>query len=120
MDRRAFSLGLALVAAAGFLSGEARAQENAQGKQDKFKVIASFSILADMAKTIGGDRAEVAALVGAGGDAHVYTPAPADARKVAAAGLVTLSMVIWATLSAGGSAITVALRRIRRIPREIS
>lgn len=91
MDRRAFSLGLALVAAAGFLSGEAHAQENAQGKQDKLKVIASFSILADIAKNIGGDRAEVASLVGAGGDAHVYTPTPADARKVAAAGLVIVN-----------------------------
>jgi zinc/manganese transport system substrate-binding protein len=91
MDRRAFSLGLALVAALGFLSGEARAQENAQAKQDKFKVIASFSILADIAKNIGGDRAEIASLVGAGGDAHVYTPTPADARKVAAAGLVIVN-----------------------------
>lgn len=95
MDRRAFSLGLALVAAVGFLSGDARAQENAQKntqeKQAKFKVVASFSILADMAKAIGGDRAEVAALVGAGGDAHVYTPTPADARKVAAAGLVIVN-----------------------------
>ena len=91
MDRRTFSFGLALVAALGVLSGEARAQENAQGKQDKFKVIASFSILADMAKNIGGDRVDVASLVGAGGDAHVYTPTPADARKVAAAGLVIVN-----------------------------
>jgi zinc/manganese transport system substrate-binding protein len=32
---------------------------------------------------VGGDRVEVATLVGPDGDAHVYAPAPADAKKVA-------------------------------------
>lgn len=87
MHRRTFALGLALVAASGVLIGDARAQE----KQDKLKVIASFSILADMTRNVGGERVDVASLVGAGGDAHVYVPAPADARKVAAAGLVIVN-----------------------------
>ncbi len=37
---------------------------------------------------VGGDRVEVATLVGPNGNAHVYAPSPADARKVADAKLV--------------------------------
>ncbi len=59
--------------------------------QEKLKVVASFSILADLTKNVGGDRVEVSALVGPGGDAHVYTPTPADARNVAAAKLVIIN-----------------------------
>lgn len=56
--------------------------------QDKLKVLATFSILADMVSNVGGDRVEVTALVGPNSDGHVYSPAPADARKVADARVV--------------------------------
>ena len=56
--------------------------------QDKIKVIATFSILADLVKNVGGDRVEVASLVGPNSDAHVYSPTPADAKKVADAKVV--------------------------------
>jgi zinc/manganese transport system substrate-binding protein len=59
--------------------------------QDKVKVVASFSILGDLVKNVGGDRVEVATLVGPGGDAHVYSPSPADARTLAAARLIVLN-----------------------------
>jgi zinc/manganese transport system substrate-binding protein len=60
----------------------------AAGAQDKVKVVATFSILGDFAKEIGGDRAEVATLVGPDGDAHSYSPSPADSRRLAEAKLV--------------------------------
>ena len=56
--------------------------------QDKLKVTATFSILADLVKNVGGDRVEVAAIVGPNGDAHVYAPAPADAKRLAESKLV--------------------------------
>ena len=56
--------------------------------QDKLKVLATFSILADFVRNVGGDRTEVAALVGSNNDAHVYAPAPADAKKVTDAKVV--------------------------------
>jgi zinc/manganese transport system substrate-binding protein len=56
--------------------------------QDKIKVTATFSILADLVKNVGGDRVEVAAIVGPNGDAHVYAPAPADAKKLSESKLV--------------------------------
>ncbi|ODR93495.1 metal ABC transporter substrate-binding protein [Methyloceanibacter stevinii] len=52
---------------------------------DKVKAVASFSILADMVKNVGGDRVEVAELVGPDGDAHEFSPTPADAKKLAGA-----------------------------------
>jgi len=56
--------------------------------QDKLPVVASFSILADMVAEVGGDRVAVTMLVGPDGDAHVYSPTPADAQMVAAAQVV--------------------------------
>ena len=52
------------------------------------KVVASFSILADMVRQVAGDAAQVAALVGPDGDAHVYEPSPADAKRLSQADLV--------------------------------
>jgi zinc/manganese transport system substrate-binding protein len=56
--------------------------------QEKLRVLATFSILGDFVKSVGGDRVEVTTLVGPNSDAHVYSPAPADAKKVAAAKVV--------------------------------
>jgi zinc/manganese transport system substrate-binding protein len=56
--------------------------------QDRLNVVASFSILGDFVRNVGGDRVNVTTLVGANSDAHVYVPAPADAKKVAEAKLV--------------------------------
>src|SRR5438309_4585412 len=63
----------------------ARAQEPIK---DKLKAVASFSILGDFVRNVGGERVEVAALVGPDGNAHVYAPSPADAKRVADARLV--------------------------------
>jgi zinc/manganese transport system substrate-binding protein len=59
--------------------------------QARLNIVASFSILGDFAKNVGGDRVEVSTLVGANGDVHVYTPAPADAKKIADAKLVIIN-----------------------------
>jgi zinc/manganese transport system substrate-binding protein len=56
--------------------------------QERLSVVASFSILADLVRNVGGERTEVIPLVGPNGDAHVYSPTPADSRKVLEAKLV--------------------------------
>jgi zinc/manganese transport system substrate-binding protein len=58
---------------------------------ERVKVVASFTILADFVRNVGGDRVDVAALVGPNADAHVYTPSPADAKTIAAAKLVVVN-----------------------------
>ncbi|MGB8399104.1 metal ABC transporter solute-binding protein, Zn/Mn family [Bradyrhizobium sp.] len=59
--------------------------------QDRLNVVASFSILGDLVRNVGGDRVNVTTLVGPDGDAHVYSPTPADARKIADAKLVVVN-----------------------------
>ena len=59
--------------------------------QARLNVVASFSILGDFVRTVGGDRVNVTTLVGPDGDVHVYTPAPADAKKIADAKLVIIN-----------------------------
>jgi len=59
--------------------------------QDKLKVVATFSIVGDIVKNVGGDRVDVDMLVGPNGDAHVYSPTPADARKLADAKLIVVN-----------------------------
>lgn len=54
-------------------------------------VIATFSILADMARRVGGEHVTVTAIVGPDGDAHVYEPTPADAKAVTSADLVVVN-----------------------------
>jgi zinc/manganese transport system substrate-binding protein len=73
----------AIVAATALLvAAPLRAQE------PRRKVIASFSILGDFVRNVGGDRVEVRDLVGPNGNAHVFEPSPADAKAVADAKLV--------------------------------
>jgi zinc/manganese transport system substrate-binding protein len=63
----------------------------ALGAQDRLEVVASFSILGDFARNVGGERVNVTTLVGPNGDVHVYTPAPADAKRIADAKLVIIN-----------------------------
>jgi len=72
-------LGLALLVLLGVSSGAYAA--------DKVKAVASFSILGDMVRQVGGDRVDVVTLVGPDGDAHVFSPTPADAKTLASSQL---------------------------------
>jgi zinc/manganese transport system substrate-binding protein len=59
--------------------------------EDRLNVVASFSILGDLVKNVGGDKVDVATLVGPNGDVHVYAPAPSDAKKNADAKLLVMN-----------------------------
>jgi zinc/manganese transport system substrate-binding protein len=58
---------------------------------EKVKAVASFSILADLVKQVGGEHVDVTAIVGPDGDAHVFQPSPLDAKAVADAQLVVIN-----------------------------
>jgi len=87
LKRRAFIAG-GLAAVVFVWPQSARAQAVPKAP---LKVVASFSILADFVRNVGGDRVEVISLVGPDSDTHVYTPSPADGRRVAAAKLVVVN-----------------------------
>ena len=55
---------------------------------EPLKVVASFSIISDLAANIGQDKVEITTLVGPDSDAHVYEPKPADAAALAKAGVI--------------------------------
>jgi zinc/manganese transport system substrate-binding protein len=63
----------------------------AQTPRESVRVVASFSILGDFVKNVGGDRVDVTTLVGPDSDVHVYVPPPADARKIAGAKLIVIN-----------------------------
>lgn len=82
--------------------------------QDRVIVVATFSILGDLVKNVGGDRVEVSTLVGPNGDVHVYLPTPGDARKLAAAKVVFvngLGLEGWLTrlISASGTKASIVI-----------
>lgn len=55
------------------------------------RVVASFSILADMVRQVGGDEVVVTSLVGPDEDAHIFDPSPADAKALAQADIVVIN-----------------------------
>ena len=108
-SRRGFLYGLAVLSASVL---EARAQT-------KIPVVATFTILADLVRQVGGDRVEVVSLVGPNGDVHAYAPSPADSRKLAGARLIVengLNLEGWisrlAKASASKARIVIASNRV--------
>ena len=81
--------------------------------QERLDVVASFSILGDFVRNVGGDRVSLTMLVGPNADVHVYAPSPADAKRIADAKLVVvngLGLEGWLprlVQSAGGKATIV-------------
>ena len=81
-SRRAFILGSAPTALCG---------RGTHAQATPPRVVASFSILADMARELAPAGTEVSALVGPDADAHVFEPTPADGRRLAQADLVLVN-----------------------------
>src|SRR5947207_1858649 len=73
----------AVAAAAGLVPG--RSQNKAQ---DGPRAVATFSILGDLVRNVGGERVGLTTLVGPNGDVHVYAPTPGNAKAIAAADIV--------------------------------
>lgn len=55
---------------------------------ERLPVVASFSLLADLVREVGGEHVEVTSLVGPDEDAHVHEPSPADVQRLREARLV--------------------------------
>ena len=74
-------------------------------------------ILADLVKNVGGNRVNVATLVGPDSDAHVYSPAPADAKKIADVLLVMKVEVLGARPPNGSDPRKRLVDRVRKLVR---
>ena len=96
--RRRFA-GLLLASAAGlFLLPGCGKKPGASGGSGKKKVVTSFTIIADMAREVAGDAAEVESITRPGAEIHGYEPTPKDIVKAQQADLVLsngMNLEVW-------------------------
>lgn len=65
---------------------------------DKFKVVTTFTVIADMAKNVAGDAAEVTSITKPGAEIHEYQPTPGDIKRAQGAQLIMangLNLELW-------------------------
>lgn len=84
MKTKIHHLLLALATTATLMSGSSQAA-------DKLPVTASFSILGDLLRVVGGERVTVTTLVGPDEDAHVFEPKPSDAKTILQSKLLAIN-----------------------------
>jgi zinc/manganese transport system substrate-binding protein len=58
---------------------------------DKLRVVATFSVIADMVHNIAGDHVDLTTIVGPDGDTELYQPTVADIPKVASARILFMN-----------------------------
>lgn len=66
--------------------------------KEKFKVVTTFTIIADMAKNVAGDAADVESITRPGAEIHEYQPTPGDIRRAQGAQLILangLNLELW-------------------------
>ncbi|WAC27129.1 metal ABC transporter substrate-binding protein [Ancylobacter sp. SL191] len=93
---------LALMAAGGLvLSGWALGADAARAQDagaPKFKVVTTFTIIADMARNVAGDAAVVESITKPGAEIHNYAPTPGDLQRAQGAQLILwngLNLETW-------------------------
>lgn len=113
---------MAALAGALMLAATLASAHSAQAAE-KVKVLASFSILGDLVREVGGEQVDVDLLVGPNVDMHDFQPSPADSRKFAGAKLVVingLGLEGWAdrlmTAAGYGGARLVASNGVKALP----
>lgn len=70
------------------LAGAAVMAQAALAEGEKFKVVTTFTIIADMARHVAGDAAVVESITKAGAEIHGYEPTPGDIIRAQDADLV--------------------------------
>ncbi|MEM7069820.1 MAG: metal ABC transporter substrate-binding protein [Pseudomonadota bacterium] len=66
--------------------------------QDKFKVVTTFTVIADMAQNVAGDAAEVVSITKPGAEIHGYEPTPRDIVRASDADLILwngMNLELW-------------------------
>ena len=70
----------------------------AMGAEDKLKVVTTFTVLADMARNVAGEAAEVVSVTKPGAEIHGYSPTPQDIVRASDADLILwngLNLELW-------------------------
>ena len=104
---------LALVATLGLVAG-CRTSEPTGEVAGRPVVLTTFTVLADLARNVAGDRFDVRSIVKEGAEIHGYQPTPSDIQRASGADLVVengLGLELWARrfTAAAGDIPTVTL-----------
>lgn len=89
----------------------------ATASAEPLRVVASFSILGDLVRNVGGDLVDVTVLCGPNGDAHTFEPTPSDGVALHGAALIVengLGFEGWMNdlvLASGTTAVRVPVTR---------
>lgn len=70
----------------------------AHASDDRLKVVTTFTVLADMARNVAGDAADVVSVTRPGAEIHGYQPTPGDLRRSLDADLILwngLNLELW-------------------------
>lgn len=65
---------------------------------ERLKVVTTFTVIADMARNVAGDLADVESITRPGADIHNYQPTPGDLIRASGAGLILangLNLELW-------------------------
>nr|WP_162943791.1 metal ABC transporter substrate-binding protein [Arthrobacter celericrescens] len=87
-----------VLAAALALSLSACGGSTNAGNDDRPVVLTTFTVLADIAKNVAGDKLRVESITKVGAEIHGYEPTPGDIRKAAQADLILdngLNLEVW-------------------------
>ena len=88
-------------------SGCNQVNDRDQSLKDKKEVLTTFTVLADLARNVAGDRLTIRSIVKPGSEIHGYQPTPSDIERAGSADLIVengLGLELWArkfTASAG-------------------
>ena len=88
-------------------SGCNQVNDRGQALKDKKEVLTTFTVLADLARNVAGDRLTIRSIVKPGSEIHGYQPTPSDIERAGSADLIVengLGLELWArkfTASAG-------------------
>ena len=98
MSRRV-AFALALTALALTTSGCRQSNRQNQSDSGKPEVLTTFTVLADLARNVAGDRLGVQSIVKPGSEIHGYQPTPSDIERASQADLIVengLGLELWA------------------------
>ena len=103
-----------LLVVMGVLLASCRSREQEVSADSRPQVLTTFTVLADLASNVAGDRLQVASIVKPGAEIHGYQPTPSDIERASKADLIVengLGLELWAQrfTAAAGDVPTITL-----------
>ena len=103
-----------LLVVMGVLLASCRSRDKNIAADSRPQVLTTFTVLADLARNVAGDRLEVRSIVKEGAEIHGYQPTPSDVQRASGAALIVengLGLELWARrfTAAAGDIPTVTL-----------